>query len=203
MLGVMTSDIHHSNSGKSLNHSETIKRQLEREAAKHFMRLFERSYKTPMRHIWHNEPAKPDISCYLDGKSLDMEIAHLYASSSEAKSITHQMQDSQQMQDAKKGEWDGNQELFNYLADLADLDKVQRLKTALGRILFSKSQKTYDSKRVWLVIRNASPIWSFDDFLGVIPHIYLLQHPFEKIWLLPDFEGQDDPILIADASKKI
>jgi len=190
----MTSDTHHTNSGKTLNHSETIKRQLEREAAKHFMRLYERSYKMPMRHIWHNEPAKPDISCYLDGKPLDMEVAHLYASSSEAKSITHQLDESG---DSFGLKWDGNQELFNYLADLSEMNKIERLKTALGRILESKSHKTYESHRVWLIIRNASPLWGFDDFLTVIPHIHLLKHPFEKIWLLPDFAGQDDPILIS------
>jgi len=198
---VMTSDTHHASDGKVLNHSEATKRQLEREAAKHFMRLYERSHKTPMRHIWHNEPAKPDISCYLDGQPLDMEIAHLYANSSEAKTITHQLNDSAHSTGNGNGQretkWNGNQELFNYLADLSEMDKAKRLKTALVRILNSKSHKTYDSKRVWLIIRNASPIWQFDDFLDVIPHIHLLKHPFEKIWLLPDFDGQDDPILIS------
>jgi hypothetical protein len=64
----MTSDIHHYDNGRPLNRSESIKRQIERDAARHFLRLYEHIYKTPMRNIWHNEPSKPNISCHLNGK---------------------------------------------------------------------------------------------------------------------------------------
>ena len=62
--------------------SEKIR--LEHEAARLFMRLYQRRYGVSMRHIWHNEPAKPDVSCYLEQQRLDLEIAHLYGSEAEA-----------------------------------------------------------------------------------------------------------------------
>ena len=40
-----------------------------------------------MRHIWHNQPSKPDISCYQNDEKLDIEIAHLYGSEKEAMAI--------------------------------------------------------------------------------------------------------------------
>lgn len=198
----MTSDIHHHNNGKPLNRSETLKRQLERDAAKHFLRLYEQEYKTPMRNIWHNEPSRPDISCHLDGKPLDLEIAHLYASTSEAKILTREI--IEQFQRKSKGQdldpttlvqtSDKEQELLNYLSDLIEMDSQKRLITALSRILSSKSQKTYDSPRVWLVIRNASPLWKSEDFKQCIPHFKTPNHPFEQIWLLPEFDGSEPPI---------
>lgn len=177
----MTSDTHHYNNGKPLNRSESTKRQLERDAAKHFLRLYEKMHDTPMRDIWHNEPSKPDISCHLEGKPLDLEIAHLYASANEAKLLSHA---------------DIEQVLFNYLSDLNELDSPECLNTALTRLLLSKAQKQYDSPRVWLVIRNASPLWQTEDFKNCIKHFHMPDNPFEQIWLLPEFDGSELPIKI-------
>lgn len=198
----MTSDIHHYDDGKPLNRSETLKRQLERDAAKHFLRLYEQEYKTPMRNIWHNEPSRPDISCHLDGKPLDLEIAHLYATAGEAKILTREI--IEQFQNKSKGQTlDSSstvqtsakeQELLDYLFELIDMDSQQRLVTALSRILSSKGQKTYDSPRVWLVIRNASPLWKAKDFKQCIECFNPPNNPFEQIWLLPEFDGSEPPI---------
>ena len=68
-----------------MQQSEKI--MLEHQAAKVFMRLYEQQFKQPMRHIWHNQPAKPDVSCYFAGERLDLEIAHLYGSEVEAMHI--------------------------------------------------------------------------------------------------------------------
>ncbi len=196
----MTSDIHHYDNGKPLNRSESIKRQLERDAAKHFLRLYEQAHNTPMRNIWHNEPAKPDISCHLDGEPLDLEIAHLYASSSEAKILTQELIDQNQgNQKNQTSETvlspnDKQLELFHYLADLIEMDSQQRLITALSRILISKAKKFYDSHRVWLVIRNASPLWRVEDFKRCSKHFHMPETPFEQVWLLPDFNGSQEPI---------
>jgi len=189
----MTSDIHHDHDGKPLNRSETVKRQLERDAARLFMRGYEQSHGTPMRNIWHNDPAKPDISCHLDGKPLDLEIAHLYASVSEAKlltaAITRQVDNKPASHPCRK-----ELELARYLDELLHINREQRLQTALGHILSRKAQKHYQSQRVWLVIRNASPIWHADDFRRCVPSLRLQPHPFEQIWLLPDFAGQQPPL---------
>lgn len=182
----MTSDIHHYDNGKRLNRNESIKRQLERDAAKHFLRLYEQMYNTPMRNIWHNEPAKPDISCHLDGKPLDLEIAHLYANSNEAKKLSREINNQN----------DNHAELeqLNYLSDLSEVSSQQRLITALSRILSSKSKKSYDSSRVWLVIRNASTLWQAEDFKQCLQHFTIAENPFQQIWLLPEFDGSQAPI---------
>jgi hypothetical protein len=197
----MTSDIHHYDNGKPLNRSESIKRQLERDAAKHFLRLYEQMYRTPMRNIWHNEPSRPDISCHLDGKPLDLEIAHLYASPSEAKILAHeiveQVQDQRTPLSPDQKELivsDKELELLNYLFDLVEMDSQQRLITALTRILTSKGQKSYDSPRVWLIIRNASPLWKINDFQQCMKQFKIPENPFEQIWLLPEFDGSQQPI---------
>lgn len=203
----MTSDIRHYDDGKPLNRSETLKRQLERDAAKHFLRLYEQEYKTPMRNIWHNEPSRPDISCHLNGKPLDLEIAHLYASASEAKILTREI--VEQFEQKSQGQLldfantvqptAKEQALLNYLFELINMDRAERLVTALSRILSSKCEKTYTSPRVWLVIRNASPLWRAHDFERCIPFFHAqnaasLNNPFEQIWLLPEFDGSEAPI---------
>ena len=195
-LNLMTSDIHHYHDGKPLNRSETVKRQLERDAARLFMRQYELKFATPMRDIWHNEPSKPDISCHLGGQPLDLEIAHLYASVSEAKLLTREITEQVSPADELKAS-DKELELIRYLSELVEMDSHQRLYTALGHILRRKAEKHYDSKRVWLVIRNASPIWQADDFRRCASSLQLQSHPFENIWLLPDFNGQQAPILLS------
>jgi hypothetical protein len=160
----MTSDIHHYDNGKPLNRSESLKRKIERDAARYFLRWFESLYQIPMRNIWHNEPSKPDISCHLDGEPLDLEIAHLYASASEAKILTQEIILQTQGTEAAVNASDKELELLNYLADLVEMDSKLRLETALTRLLTNKAKKTYDSPRVWLVIRNASPLWKSKEF---------------------------------------
>lgn len=202
----MTSDIHHYDNGKPLNLSESTKRQLERDAAKHFLRLYEQMYQTPMRNISHNEPSRPDISCHLDRKPLDLEIAHLYANPSEAKILSREIieqvqghkilpenSDTLEPSDTLKPS-DKERELLNYLSDLFEMSSQQRLITALTRILNSKSQKSYDSPHVWLVIRNASPLWQAQDFQQCMQHFNIPESPFEQIWLLPEFDGSQLPI---------
>ncbi len=193
----MTSDIHHTQDGKPLSHSDTEKRRLERDAAKLFMRAYEREFHQPIRHIWHNEPAKPDISCYLQGEALDLEIAHLYASENEARIAS-----GDHPRETDHNHYHGDDHLWSYLADLASLESGRKLHTALNRILVNKARKRYHSKRVWLVIRNASPLWNRDDFLPIVRHLKLPHHHFEKIWLIPDFPGEQELIEISRSAAK-
>ena len=195
----MTSDIHHYHDGKPLNRSETIKRQLERDAARLFMRQYEQRFDTPMRDIWHNEPAKPDISCHLNNQPLDLEIAHLYASASEAKLLTEELIDQVDPESHPRAS-NKDLELLRYLSELVEMNSQQRLQTALTHILNRKAEKHYDSKRVWLVIRNASPIWQNEDFDTCMAKLHLQPHPFEKIWLLPDFSGEQPAIQLFPTS---
>lgn len=172
----MTSDLNYSRDGSPLSDSQREKIRLEHEAARLFMRLYEGCFQVPIRHIWHNEPRKPDVSCYLGPEQLDLEIAHLYGSEAEAMLLLGR---------------DLGAHTRQYLRELSLTKLDERLLTALNRLLASKAQKDYHSQRVWLVIRNMNPLWTRDDFLRRLPEIHLPDgHVFEQVWLVADFRGE-------------
>jgi len=148
---------------------------LEHEAARIFMRLYEQRYHIQMRHIWHNAPARPDVSCYFDNQKLDLEIAHLYGSEAEAMHILGRAL---------------SQQTHMELLSLLRVPSEQRMLAALNRIITNKAEKYYDSERVWLVIRNANPLWRRSDMLTYCHRLSIpAQHPFEQIWVVGDMQG--------------
>lgn len=154
-------------------YSEAEKLKLEHEAAKLFLRCYESQFGVHMRHIWHNEPNKPDISCYQDKQQLDIEVAHFYASEKEAMAVLGRPL---------------SLPIQRELAKMTQAASEDRLCIGLQRLLNQKAKKRYDSERVWLLIRNASPIYHFSDFENLkatweIPDC----HPFEQVWVLCDF----------------
>jgi hypothetical protein len=178
----MTSDINYGRDGNLLSDSQREKLRLEHEAARLFMRLYEGCYQMPIRHIWHNEPKKPDVSCYLGPDQLDLEIAHLYGSEAEAMLLLGR---------------DLGEKTWQYLQELGSTEPDERLLTALNRILASKGQKDYHSERVWLVIRNMNPLWTREDFLLRMDRIHLpVGHAFEQVWVVADFRGESGLVRI-------
>lgn len=154
---------------------QSEKLMLEHQAAKVFMRLYEQHFQQPMRHIWHNQPAKPDVSCYFAGQRLDLEIAHLYGSEAEAMHILGRTLSPQTRL---------------ALQQLQQVPVRQRLFTALERLIAQKGQKKYDSQRMWLVIRNANPAWQGQELSAQQLNWSLpAQPPFEQIWLVKDMQG--------------
>lgn len=158
-----------------MSHSRDEKRRLEHEAARIFMRQYEQDYGITMRHIWHNEPAKPDISCYYQDQKLDLEIAHLYGSEAEAMHILGRELSPQ---------------MHKELLALMRMPVEARLVAALNSLLANKADKSYDSHNVWLVIRNANPLWTRDEMLAHFPQLRIpKQHPFAQIWIIGDMAG--------------
>lgn len=152
------------------------KQDLEHSAARLFMRLYEQQHGVPMRHIWHNEPRKPDVSCYLEGDKLDLEIAHLYGSEAEAIMILGR---------ELKGR------TLTALRELSTVAAAHRLLPALNTILQGKANKRYHTERVWLVLRNANPLWTRHDLADNLHHVTLPEaHPFEEIWVVGDMRGE-------------
>lgn len=168
-----------------LRESEKEKIALEHDAAKLFMRLYEKAYSVSMRHIWHNTPSKPDVSCYLDGTRLDLEIAHLYASEAEAMAVLGRSLSIETQRE---------------IALMAQTPDCDHLRNALERLLKQKYQKRYDSQRVWLVIRNASSNWHQNDIVEVVQKMVTpKKQPFEQIWIISDFFGKDGLIQVYSA----
>jgi hypothetical protein len=160
------------------NHASSQEKiQLEHQAAKLFMRWYEHDTGIPIRHIWHNRPAKPDVSCQLEGARLDLEIAHLYGTEQEAMKILGRNLSDQTRLELRRLE--------------RETDPHQRLLNALNRILKNKSTKRYKTKRVWLVIRNAHPAWSSNEIEALQHRIDVpCDHTFEQIWIVGDFDGR-------------
>jgi hypothetical protein len=109
------------------------------------MRWYEHKTGNPIRHLWHNRPAKPDVSCRFEGDRLDLEVAHLHGSEQEAMQIL-----KRELSDKTRQELQGLKKTTEPHA---------RLLTALNRILFNKYFKRYKTQGVWLVIRNTHPAW--------------------------------------------
>lgn len=159
-----------------MNEQQAEKIQLEHAAARLFMRLYQRQFHQQMQHIWHNQPAKPDVSCYFEGQRLDLEIAHLYGSEVEAMQVL-----------GRQLSFD-TQQALSALQTIAPAD---RLLTSLNRLVTQKATKHYDSERVWLVIRNANPLWRANDFRRCQQWLERpIVHPFQQIWLIGDFRGE-------------
>lgn len=116
-------------------------------------------------------PPEPDGFCSLDGQPLHVEVGHFYGTQSDAKQLL-----------GRKGKSAPTSE-EQLLSSLVPLDA--RLLTPLNRLLADKATKTYQSSRVWLLIRSAFPLWSQDDFKEYQADIAIpTAHPFEQIWLL-------------------
>ncbi|WP_221793469.1 hypothetical protein [Oceanobacter mangrovi] len=159
-----------------MSNSEEEKRQLEHQAAKLFMRAYEKETGHKIRHLWHNRPRKPDVSCLLEGSKLDIEVAHLYGSEAEAMAILGRHLNA-----------DTRRELIE---QALEQNTDQRLVNALNRILAQKAGKSYRSQRVWLLIRNAHPAWNARKIQQFINKIQIPErHPFEQIWILGDMHG--------------
>ncbi|AKH21164.1 hypothetical protein [Sedimenticola thiotaurini] len=157
--------------------SQQEKIRLEHQAAKLFMRWYEHDTGKPIRHIWHNRPIKPDVSCQFEGERLDLEIAHLYGTEQEAMKILGRNLSRKTRQELRKME--------------QDTDPHHRLLNALNRILANKATKRYKTRRVWLVIRNAHPAWNSNVIAAMQHRIQVpRKHPFEQIWIVGDFNGK-------------
>lgn len=130
-------------------------------------------FTSQLSFLSNNRPSKPDVSCLLDGKKVDIEIAHLYGTQQEAMAIL-----GKHLSEHTKDE----------LARLQENSTAEhRLITALNRILEQKSHKRYNSQHVWLVIRNVHPKWNTTKIRAASDSIVLPQeHPFEQIWIIGD-----------------
>jgi hypothetical protein len=170
---------------KNDNVDETIDEKLvwEKQATLVFIRWYAQAYSASFTYVSHNQPAKPDVSCLLDGELLDIEIAHLYGTEQEAMAILGKSLNQHTRDELRK---------LIYTTSTYD-----RLVSALNRILENKSHKTYDSSRTWLVIRNVHPGWDAVQLAQMHNSIIVpSNHPFEQIWLVGDIEASSGAICL-------
>ena len=125
------------------------------------------------------EPPEPDALCSFDGQPLHVEVAHVYGTQSDAKKRLGRTGKSaatraQQMLSARVP-----------LNGPGTDGRLLRLLTPLNDLLSDKATKKYQTSRVWLLVRSASPLWSRVDFVENQACIEVpAEHPFERVWLL-------------------
>ncbi len=129
----------------------------------------------PGRHLEYKkccQPPRPDTRCTLAGEDVYIEVAHVYGPPSDAKRLLgrrgHSYPSEEEQQQAR-------------LTPLSS-----RIGDSLARVLQSKCKKTYSTTPVWLLVRNANPLWTYADFQSYLADKSIIfgEHPFEQIWLL-------------------
>jgi len=163
----------------------TEKENLEISAAEIFCKCYPKNTGICAKFFGLNKPPLPDATCKIGNTTIDLEIAHLYGSSIDAQRLL-----------GRKRRVPFTEET---LKEQRLIPLNLRIPCELNSILENKSNKTYETERVWLVIRNGFPLWAKEDFENYKSEIILpLSHPFEKIWLICDARGNTGLIEISD-----
>ena len=149
------------------------KADLEKFAATEFCKAYNQRH--PGHHLTYVErcqPPLPDTRCTLADEDVYIEVAHVYGCPSDAKRLLgrqgHSYPGAAERQQAR-------------LTPLSS-----RIGDNLARVLQCKCKKTYSAASVWLLVRNANPLWTYSDFQSYLAdtNITPRAHPFEQLWLL-------------------
>ena len=129
----------------------------------------------PGYHLTYVErclPPLPDTRCTLADEDVYIEVAHVYGCPSDAKRLLGRQGRSYP---------DAAEQQRTRLTPLSS-----RIGDNLARVLQCKCEKTYSAASVWLLVRNANPLWTYSDFQSYLADtsITLGEHPFEQLWLL-------------------
>ena len=147
------------------------KTELEKYAVIEFCKAYREQRKRDLVYVGQYAPPIPDTKCTLDGKIIFIEVAHLYGAKSDAKKLL-----------GRRGR-SSPSAAEEVKARLTPLNV--RIGGELSRILKKKSEKTYKGEPIWLLIRNANPLWDYSDFESYVSNMTILpKHPFQRIWLL-------------------
>ena len=147
------------------------KTELEKYAVIEFCKAYKEQHGKTITYVGQCAPPLPDTRCNLDGKTIFIEVAHLYGKTSDAKKLLGREGGSSPRAAEEKQ------------ARLTPLHI--RIGGELTGILQQKFEKTYAADSVWLVVRNANPLWNCSDFKSYLYGFKIPpENPFKRIWLL-------------------
>ena len=147
------------------------KTDLEKYAVIEFCEAYNRQHPEHLSYVDPCQPPFPDTRCTMDGQDIYLEVAHLYGPPSDAKRLLGRQGHSYPGPEEQKR------------ARLTPLSI--RIGQEFLTVLQCKCEKTYNTDLVWLIIRNANPLWASSDFKSHLTNINMPpKHPFERIWLL-------------------
>ena len=145
-------------------------------ALQHFIVSYNQSYGGELQLVELRQPPEPDALCLLNGEELGVEVTHLYGSDLDARRRLGRLENKSPT---------GEEELANRLTPLQD-----RVLDKLNCLLRDKAGKNYNRSPVWLLVRNAFPLWSRQDFEEHMEEILVPEnHQFHHIWLLAERDG--------------
>ena len=151
--------------------SESEKVALQKYAVIEFSKVYKKQCKGNLVYVGQCTPPIPDTKCTLEGRTIYIEVAHLYGAGSDAQRLLGRKGNAYPSAEKQKA------------ARLNPLDV--RIGDEFTRILNQKATKTYTGEPRWLLIRNANPLWNYYDFKSYLSNVTIPpKTPFEKIWLL-------------------
>ena len=112
----------------------------------------------------------PDVFCTLHGQAIGVEIGHIH--DSQLAAMIALGREPRNLTRAEK--------LRNAMIPLD-----RKIPGSINRELRRKANMRYATKRTWLVLRIARPLWSKEEIEANRDKIVIpANHQFEKIWLL-------------------
>jgi len=117
------------------------------------------------------EPPMPDVRCSANGEDIFVEVTHSYGTDADARLALGRT--------GKAAPTDRER------IESSCIPLQYRFLTPLNERLKAKAKKIYFATPVWLLIRNALPIWNETEFRELSCHITVPEkHPFQRIILL-------------------
>src|SRR5215204_2574373 len=147
------------------------KEALEFYALQHFIATHNRSHSPQLRFVKLRQPPEPDALCWIDGEELWVEVTHLHGS---------------EPVDAMRnlGRWPPKNAEDSWIKkqeqETRRKSHQQRVLAKLNESLADKADTHYSRSPVWLLVRNAFPLWAKQDFVQHIDEIAVPEsHPFQ------------------------
>lgn len=146
------------------------KKDLERQAIKQFIRIYNCNNEDKYRLLYMQE--RPDSVLEVKpGQRLGMEITHLFYDSDEAKKLLGRAKEKQE-----------------------STKSPEKLIDELNELIARKEskKKLYSTDYpISLLIRNMSPLYNMSDFIAASEHIYKPNHVFQDVWFLAKGGSQE------------
>ena len=167
--------------------TQSEKIRLEVYAVIYFLRYLRKNSQSKVRLKKIASPPYPDIICEIDGQEIGIEVAHLYGSQRDARQTF--------------GRSEPIEKTMKHRVKHSTVPLNFRIPNDLNEILDSKAKKNYPGI-TWLLIRNAYPLWDFNDFQSYMDEVIIPEcHNFVNIWLLCDPKGLSGAIKISQSKK--
>ena len=149
------------------------KESLEYHAVINFVSEYNQTHKRQFTFLHLCNPPMPDALCDLNGREIGIEVVHSYGTKIEA---------AIRLGNRKTADFSKEEHLARRIIPIN-----KRSLNSLIRLLSKKAGKHYSFSPVWLIIRNAFPLWEKNDYKQYKKEICIPEnHPFRQIWLLCD-----------------